>query len=82
VSEADSQDTFSRLVGTYEKQQPSKGQSFMPGLGIPLGRNEQETTVDKRKIKPEDFATLVRDKKLVLITPLGNFVIDKRAYWE
>ena len=82
VSEADSQETFSRLFGTDDKPQVSKGETFIPGLDFfAFGKSKNTSTQEKRKIKPEDFATLVRDKKLVLITPYGNFIIDKRPYY-
>lgn len=72
VSEANAQETFSRLFGTHEKE------GFVPGFSH-LWKMEKK---EKRRFKPEDFGTLMHNKKLVLLTPYGRFLVDKKPYYE
>jgi len=79
AEDADTQEYFSKMYGTYEKPQKSSGESFIGPLV--LGRNKGVTEVEKRKIKPEEFATLPSTGKLALITPFGNSKVAKRPYY-
>jgi len=69
ATDPETQEYFSKLVGTYEKTKKSHGVSFDPLIGL-LGRGKSEntTTEEKRIIKPEEFATL---KDIVLLHPFG-----------
>ena len=75
ASDVDTQDNFSKLVGTHEilETSHSKGVS---GLNI----NETRTTqkVEKSVIKPHEFATL---DDLVLLTPHGRERLRKMPYY-
>jgi type IV secretion system protein VirD4 len=72
---------FSKMVGTFDKPQKSKGKSMIPFLKIPIGENEHTTPVEKRRYKPEDFYSLPTRNILILVTPYGNFEIVKKPYY-
>ena len=78
ATDADTQEYFSRLVGTYEKGKKSTSANSDP-FGMKPTAGTSRTTEEKRMIKPEDFATL---KKIVLLTPFGFLQVDKTPYYE
>ena len=77
ATDADTQDYFSRLVGTYDKTKKSKNSNFEQYTGLGKGRGTGETTEEKRIIKPEEFATL---KDIVMLSPVGYFRVEKVPY--
>jgi type IV secretion system protein VirD4 len=79
ATDADTQDYFSRLVGTFDKAKHSTNANFGQYTGLGKGTGTSETTEEKRIIKPEEFSTL---KDLVLLTPYGFTRIDKTPYYS
>ncbi|MDL2257607.1 type IV secretory system conjugative DNA transfer family protein [Eubacteriales bacterium OttesenSCG-928-K08] len=79
ATDAETQEYFSRLVGTFEKTKHSKGTQTDPYLGTPRGKTKSTTTEEKRIIKPEEFATL---NDIVLLTPYGYCRVDKAPYYS
>lgn len=71
ASDADSQQYFSKIVGTYVRHQ----RSYSRGRSSSTSISERELPI----IKPEDFATL---KEAVLCTPYGFFRIKKQPYYK
>ena len=78
ATDADTQEYFSRIVGTYEKNKKSTNANSDP-FGFKPNQGTSRTTEEKRMIKPEDFATL---KKIVLLTPFGFLQVDKTPYFN
>ncbi|MCL2410312.1 MAG: type IV secretory system conjugative DNA transfer family protein [Treponema sp.] len=80
ATDPETQDYFSKLVGTYEKEKKSKGINTDPFFGIGRSKNENTTTEEKRIIKPEEFATL---GDIVLLHPFkpGFLRVDKVPYF-
>jgi len=76
ATDPDTQEYFSKLVGTYEKEKPTNTKA----LFNPLGNSRSVTTEDKPIIKPADFATL---QDVVLLHPFDKGVsrVDKVPYW-
>lgn len=68
ATDADTQEYFSRLVGTTEATRQGRSTSFAPEDGEERGRTVSQHIIDRRVIKPEDFATL---GDVVLFTPYG-----------
>jgi len=79
ATDADSQEYFSRLVGTYEKIKVSHDLRFEPITGFVAGKGTSKTTEEKRKLKPEDWATL---RDIALFTPFGFFRAEKVPYYK
>jgi type IV secretion system protein VirD4 len=82
ATDPNTQEYFSKLVGTYEKVRSSQSQGHDPYLGAPTGYGTQTSQdYEKRIIKPEEFATLQND--LILLYPLPkNFCrVRKRPYY-
>jgi type IV secretion system protein VirD4 len=82
ATDANTQEYFSKLVGTYEKIRNSHSQNFDPYLGAPTGHGTQTSQdYEKRIIKPEEFATL--QNQLILLYPLPhNFCrVQKQPYY-
>lgn len=79
ATDADTQEYFSRLVGTYEKQKKSQNANFEQYTGLGKGTGESKTTEEKRIIKPEQFATL---PDIVLLTPFGFLRVEKAPYYK
>jgi len=82
ASDADTQEYFSKLVGTYEKIRSSQSQNYDPYMGAPTGHGTSRSQdYEKRIIKPEEFATL--QDELILLYPLPhNFCrVRKRPYY-
>jgi len=78
ATDADTQEYFSRLVGTYDKTMTSYGEHREGYLPFKTGRNTFTSEQEKRIIKPEEFATL---KDIVLLTPFGYSRIEKVPYY-
>ena len=73
ATDPDTQEYFSRLVGTYDKVKTTtgKGRGFDT---LAVKETINETTEERRRIKPEDFATL---EHVVFLAPRGVYQIDK-----
>ena len=74
ATDADTQEYFSRLVGTQETKRRGNSANFEHYTGLQKGFTVSENTIDTRIVKPEEFATL---KDVVLLTPSGYYRIDK-----
>jgi len=82
ATDANTQEYFSKLVGTYEKVRQSHSRNYDPYLGAPTGHGTSTSQdYEKRIIKPEEFATL--QKELILLYPLPhNFCrVQKQPYY-
>ena len=77
AKDPETQDYFSKLVGTYEKKKDTNNNP----LFNPMGMSKSTTTEEKPIIKPADFANL---KDIVLLHPFeGGFArVQKVPYWE
>ena len=75
ANDPDTQEVFSKLVGTFDKQVKTSGANV--GFGLPSW-NSGTKPEDKRIIKPEEFATL---NDIVLLTPYGFFRVNKKPYY-
>jgi len=78
ATDADTQEYFSRLVGTYEKMKVTENENFEPITGFDKGTGRSTTTEEKRIIKPADFAML---DDIVLLTPFGFCRVGKCPYY-
>ena len=78
ATDAETQDYFSRIVGTYDKVKKSNSANA-DIFGIGKGTGVSTTTEEKRIIKPEEFSTL---KDIVLLTPFGFCRVDKTPYYS
>jgi type IV secretion system protein VirD4 len=81
ATDANTQEYFSKLVGTYEKIRSSQSQNFDPYIGAPTGHGTSfSQDYEKRIIKPEEFATL---QEIILLYPLPhNFCrVQKQPYY-
>ena len=78
ATDADTQEYFSRLVGTYDKEVTQHGTQSSPFIGFPKGQSTNTYEQEKRIIKPEEFAML---KDIVLLSPHGNCRVDKSPYY-
>lgn len=80
ATDPETQDYFSKLVGTYEKTKNIDGMSYDPSGILGRGKNKQTTTEEKRIIRPEEFATL---GDIVLLHPFkpGFLRVDKVPYY-
>jgi type IV secretion system protein VirD4 len=74
ATDADSQEYFSRLVGTCEVEKESHGIQYDADEGIETGRGSNWSKHREPIIFPEEFAKL---KDAVLITPDGFCRVDK-----
>jgi len=79
ATDAETQDYFSRLVGTYDKRKKSQNANYEQYTGMGKGTGASQTTEEKRIIKPEEFATL---EKIVLLSPFGFFRVKKAPYYK
>ena len=79
ATDADTQEYFSRLVGTYDKTRVSRNVNTDPYVGMPTGKGTHTSTEEKRIIKPEEFARL---RDIVLLTPSGFYRVDKVPYYR
>jgi len=78
ATDAETQEYFSRLVGTYDKEVTQRGTQSSPFIEFPKGKSTNTYEQEKRIIKPEEFATL---KDIVLLTPFGNLRVEKKPYY-
>ena len=79
AADQETQEYFSRLVGTYDRARVTTGQSYEGAdTNILRGHSLNESTEAARIIKPEDFATL---KDIVLLTPFGFYRAKKNPYY-
>ena len=78
ATDADTQEYFSKLVGTYDKIKKSSSANFEQYTQMGKGTGTSKTTEEKRIIKPEEFATL---DKIVLLTPYGFCRAEKAPYY-
>ncbi len=79
ATDADTQEYFSKLVGTYDKMKRTQSANFEQYTQLGKGTGTSTTTEEKRIIKPEDFATL---DKIVLLTPYGFCRAEKTPYYQ
>lgn len=79
ATDADTQEYFSKLVGTYDKMKKTSSASFEQYTQMGRGTGASKTTEEKRIIKPEEFATL---DKIVLLTPYGFCRAEKTPYYR
>ena len=79
ATDVETQEYFSRLVGTYDDQVTSRGANSSAFIGFPTGRTSTTYEQEKRIIKPEEFATL---HDIVLLTPFGNCRVEKKPYYK
>jgi len=81
ATDANTQEYFSRLVGTFDKIRGSQSQSFDPYVGAPAGSGKSfSEDMEKRVIKPEEFAAL---REIILLYPIPrNFCrVQKQPYY-
>jgi type IV secretion system protein VirD4 len=81
ATDANTQEYFSKLVGTYEKIRQSHSRNFDPYIGAPTGHGTSfSQDYEKRIIKPEEFATL---REIILLYPLQrNFCrVQKKPHY-
>lgn len=79
ATDADTQEYFSKLVGTYDKMKKTSSANFEQYTQMGKGTGASKTTEEKRIIKPEEFATL---DKIVLLTPFGFCRAEKTPYYK
>ena len=79
ATDADSQEYFSRLVGTHEKVKLSEDVRLEAITGFVAGKGIGKTTEEKRRLKPEQLATL---RNIALFTPFGFFRVEKVPYYR
>jgi type IV secretion system protein VirD4 len=81
ATDADTQEYFSKMVGTYEKMRNTSTTNKDPYYGYHTGESESSTQDnEKRIIKPEEFASL---RDIVLLYPMPkNFCrVQKQPYY-
>jgi len=78
ATDADTQEYFSKLVGTYDKTKVSDSTNADALMGMATSKGKQRSTEEKRIIKPEEFAVL---EDIVLLTPRGFYRVDKAPYY-
>jgi type IV secretion system protein VirD4 len=74
ASDAETQEYFSRLVGTQSVMQQGLSTSYAPDEDLERGHTVSQHSAEQRVIKPHEFATL---KDVVLLTPCGCFRAGK-----
>jgi len=79
ATDADSQEYFSKLVGTHEKLRTTKDMRLEPITGFVAGKGIGKAPEEKRKIKPENWATL---REIALFTPFGFFKVEKAPHYK
>ena len=79
ATDADSQEYFSKLVGTHEKLRVTHDLRLAPITGFVAGKGTSKSIEEKRKIKPENWATL---REIALFTPFGFFEVEKTPYYK
>jgi len=82
ATDANTQEYFSKLVGTFEKIRSSHSQNYDPYIGAPTGHGTQTSQdYEKRIIKPEEFATLQNELILLYPLPLNFCRVQKQPYY-
>jgi type IV secretion system protein VirD4 len=81
ATDPDTQEQFSRMVGTYERLVESSSKNYNTGrvIDAPHATSVSTRPEDKRIIKPEEFATL---QDIVLLTPGGFMRVEKTPYYS
>ncbi|MDR2149193.1 MAG: type IV secretory system conjugative DNA transfer family protein [Tannerella sp.] len=79
ATDPDTQEIFSKLVGTYDRYKLTDSRNTRPILKLPTSDGVSTTTEERRIIKPEEFATL---PDIVLLSPYGFFRVEKKPYYE
>jgi len=79
ATDADSQEYFSKLVGTHEKIRTTHDLRLRPVTGFVAGKGTSKRSEEKRIIKPENWATL---REIALFTPYGFFEVAKAPYYK
>ena len=74
ASDAETQDYFSRLVGTVEATREGQSINYAPDGDEEWGHTVSHHTVDQRIIQPHEFATL---RDVVMLSPWGYFRAGK-----
>ena len=78
VTDVESQEYFSKAVGTYDKIRTIKSQQYDRITKFKSGSAITTMPEEKPLIKPHEFATL---EQIVLLTPYGAFKAEKRPYY-
>jgi type IV secretion system protein VirD4 len=79
ATDAQTQEYFSRLVGTYDRTKITTSKTFKEETQEVKNTGISETLEEKRLIKPEEFATL---RDIVLLTPYGFCRVRKTACYR
>jgi type IV secretion system protein VirD4 len=79
ATDADTQEYFSRLVGTMEQPRLTQTTNFKNDTQEIQGKGTSETTIEKRLVKPEKFATL---DEIVLLSPFGFCWVKKTSCYR
>lgn len=79
ATDAETQEYFSKLVGTYDKQKVTQSANYEQYTKLGKGTSKSITTEEKRIIKPEEFAYL---QDIVLLSPFGFARIEKAPYYQ
>ena len=74
ATDADTQEYFSRLVGTREATRQGESSSYEPDSGEQRGYTVSQHIIDRRIIQPHEFATL---REVVLLSPWGCYGAEK-----
>jgi type IV secretion system protein VirD4 len=84
ATDPDTQEQFSRMVGTYERLVETSGENYETGrvIDVPNTTSVSKRPEDRRIIKPEEFATLSDLKEMVLLTPKGFMRVEQSRYYE
>jgi len=81
ATDPETQDYFSKIIGTYDRLKTSQGVVKRPLMGTATSKSENTSTEDRRIIKPEEFSTL---DDIVLLHPLaapGFLRVQKVPYY-
>jgi type IV secretion system protein VirD4 len=78
VTDVESQEYFSKAVGTYDKIRVIRSQQYDRFTHFKAGSSVTTMAEDKPIIRPHEFATL---EQIVLLTPFGAFRAYKRPYY-
>jgi type IV secretion system protein VirD4 len=74
AQDAETQEYFSRLVGTKEATRQGESSSYEPDSGEQRGYTVSQHIIDRRIIQPHEFATL---GDVVLLSPWGCYRVGK-----
>jgi type IV secretion system protein VirD4 len=78
ATDAETQEYFSRLFGTYDKTITSYGTQNEYFTGFPRGSSTSTYEQERRIIKPEEFGHM---NNIALLSPFGFSIIDKAPYY-